>query len=116
MAIQLETPSAQAQIPLNTGSSGPSLSAVRHFANPSEAYAGHGDVDPVAPYLQRLGDATAHALGGEAHSQLEEGCPLMFEALLSTPCATRTTRQRQSAHVGPLVPVSLLDEEYERRG
>ena len=87
MAIQLESSSVESRNPFEGGAAAPSLSAVRHFASPAEAFAGHGDVDPVALYLQRLGDVQLLTRSGEKHiaMQLEEGCLLTFEALLSIP-------------------------------
>jgi RNA polymerase primary sigma factor len=63
------------------------LGSVRHFASPADAFAGGGDVDPVALYLQRLGDVQLLTRAGERHiaMQLEEGSIISFDALLSIP-------------------------------
>ena len=113
LAIHIETPTAKNQIPLNGSSPAPSLSAVRHFANPSEAFAGHGDVDPVALYLQRLGDVQLLTRSGEKHvaMQLEEGCLLTFEALLSTPGVRQELRDSgKTLMADPSYRYRLLDE------
>ena len=117
LAIQLETPTVEAQIPLNGNSPAPSLSAVRHFANPSEAFAGHGDVDPVALYLQRLGDVQLLTLRRADRNAVGRRVSVdIRSAALDTRRAARTTRQRQNAHDRPLVPVSTARrDEHQRR-
>ncbi len=113
LATQLESHSFGPQSTTRGRKSGPTLSDVRHFANPSESFTGFGDVDPVALYLQRLGDVQLLTRAGEKHiaMQLEEGCLLTFEALLSAPGVRRELKKSGDALVNdPSYRYRLLDE------
>jgi RNA polymerase primary sigma factor len=87
LATQLESSFAESGNSVPTKRKARSLSSVRHFASPADAFAGGGDVDPVALYLQRLGDVQLLTRAGERHvaMQLEEGSVMSFDALLSIP-------------------------------
>ena len=89
MALQIESTTVPHDSNRGTGrgqrpSSGPST---RHFADASEAFTGPSEADPVALYLQRLGDVQLLTRAGEKHvaMQLEEGCLMIFDALLAAP-------------------------------